>query len=154
MSALRAARGAVVALCSAFASIPPVGAADAYRVAERFEVGANVYVRALTIDPGKNALCADVLFVDPGSGGFDNTYSACTSAQAVPLGEYHHLAVSYGAGFVSLYIDGQIVNKTSASANFSVKEQLFFGNAIQGLLDDLRLYDHALTDAEIATLAQ
>lgn len=56
MTGLRPARITALAFCAALAAVSAARAADTYRVAERFEVGANLYVRALTIDPKANAL--------------------------------------------------------------------------------------------------
>ena len=56
MTAFGTARIAAMAFCGALAAVPAVDAADVYRVAERFEIGANLYARALAIDQRTNSL--------------------------------------------------------------------------------------------------
>lgn len=47
---------AAAALGALLATAPASRAAEGFRVADRFEVGANLYVRALTVDPKSNSL--------------------------------------------------------------------------------------------------
>ncbi len=83
--------------------------------------------------------------------------------------EWHHVAVTWASGGVhnvNIYLDGTLQGVFSQSAsnqtiNTASGDDLRFGASIHpdgsrwfnGLLDDVRLYDHVLSGAEIQTLA-
>ena len=99
----------------------------------------------------------------------ENTNDVDLSAAGVAVGTWHHVAVTFertGArtGVMSLYLDGAL--KGSDSTNTFNLDQtgpvLFGGHAsptfavtrwYNGLLDDLALFDGALSAAEVAALA-
>jgi hypothetical protein len=82
-------------------------------------------------------------------------------------GEWHHIAVVFGEegsadiSDASLYIDGaeQVISRTSSctvqtGASYNVKVGQYAGGAyFEGLIDDVRIYDRALSAEEIAELA-
>jgi ligand-binding sensor domain-containing protein len=90
--------------------------AQAQRVKESFEVGANVYVRALTVEPSRNALwvgtSAGVHEVDLGSGKLRSTFTrkdglANEYVFAVGLDREGQKWFGTNAGGVSRYKDGK-----------------------------------------------
>lgn len=108
--------------------------------------------KALFIRNGR--LCFDVGWV-----------GAVESSQAVPVGQWTHLAMtwSHTDGRVTLYVNGatdgprplrprapvagEVVRVGFTATNFPAAPYF------QGALDDLRLYQRRLTDAEVAALA-
>ncbi|MDX2092018.1 MAG: LamG domain-containing protein [Kofleriaceae bacterium] len=80
----------------------------------------------------------------------------------IPFGEWHHVAATVEGTTARLYFNGAEIatGPTDAivydDAEFLVGCDMDTGSinaALQGLLDDFRLYDRALTPAEIMTLA-
>jgi len=86
----------------------------------------------------------------------------------IPVGEYTHIAATFDRGEVRLFINGQLAaRKTSDIKRTSTVEydhdDVIIGNVFsdafhnytwQGAIDDVRIYDHALSVEEIACLAK
>lgn len=80
-----------------------------------------------------------------------------------PPGDWHHLAVTVDAdaNLTTLYVDGQPVNTRSvAIATTDGGDSTRFGRQfdpfeefLHGLMDDIRIYDHALSREDVAELA-
>jgi pectate lyase len=86
------------------------------------------------------------------------------STVAVPTGAFHHVAVTWDAlaGQAKFYLDGtlaQTVSNTTAivssldSDPLTIGSWLTGGSWCNGLLDDVRIYNRALSTTEVATLA-
>jgi hypothetical protein len=83
-----------------------------------------------------------------------------TSEQVVADGRWHHLAFSWGPQSVELYIDGrQVASDTDFRGNqLGVLSELRFGSGpksarmspFSGWLDEIALWDRAMTQAEVA----
>jgi hypothetical protein len=74
---------------------------------------------------------------------------------------WRHVAVAYGAGIVTFYVDGQQVCQSEANPDLNATGPLYIGYSPSGgddptigRLDDLRLYNQVLSSAEIAELAR
>jgi hypothetical protein len=83
---------------------------------------------------------------------------------ALPLDEWHHLAVVLGPLDVTLYVDGQPAGTStsiplrpadlgSTPNNFIGRSQFSVDAYLDGAIDDFRVYDRALSSREIQTLA-
>ena len=78
-------------------------------------------------------------------------------------GQWHHVVHTYGdaIGGQKVYVDGLLMaSGTKAQSDFDWQERVHFGfsndaasDYLEGMLDDARIYDRALTLAEIAWLA-
>jgi len=85
---------------------------------------------------------------------------ALTATGCVDDARRHHVAAIYDGASMSIYIDGAINASTSASGSIRTnrsglrlgKDQAFEGREWFGMIDDLRIYNRALTAAEIARL--
>jgi len=72
---------------------------------------------------------------------------------------WHHFAATYdGSSTVKLYLDGHLVATQSRSGlatvdNFTIGLRTNNGNNFPGLVDDIRVYNSALSDAEVQALA-
>ena len=83
---------------------------------------------------------------------------------ALPVGEWHHLAVVLGPSGIILYVDGHPAG-TSASitlrpadlgstpTNYIGRSQFTADAYLDGAIDEFRVYDRALSPREIQTLA-
>ncbi len=86
------------------------------------------------------------------------------NAPALPVGEWVHVAVTLGSDTARVYQDGELVGETTATLNPS---DLFTGSAqnnylgksqydndptFNGAIDDVRIYDYALSQSEIDQL--
>ncbi len=75
-------------------------------------------------------------------------------------GEWHHIAATWGEGYVALYIDGVVMWDTTAYNSTSYElNNIFLGmmandsRAYIGKLDDVRVYSGVLTSFEVEDLA-
>jgi len=92
-------------------------------------------------------------------------YSGGVIVAAVDVadGQWHHLAHTYGdaIGGQRLYLDGSLqAQGTKAQSDFDWQERVHLGWSVdavepylEGMLDDVRIYDRVLSSAEIAWLA-
>ena len=77
---------------------------------------------------------------------------------AIQTQKWYHLAGTYDGAEMKLYIDGVLDNSRSATGNISVSSQdLMFGgrpaDPNNAFIDEIRIYDHALSAGEISALA-
>jgi hypothetical protein len=82
------------------------------------------------------------------------------------IGQWVHLAVTHDGSTLRLYVDGALAGSKALPGSFApdTSQLALCGNQNDasgaigerwvGLVDDLRLYRRALTDAEIAQLAR
>jgi hypothetical protein len=77
---------------------------------------------------------------------------------ALPLGVWTHLALSYDGSQLRLYEDGNEVASRSLSGAIATSSGALriggnnvWGEWFHGLIDEIRIYDHALTAGEIQT---
>ena len=79
--------------------------------------------------------------------------SNITSTTSIPTGVWVQLVTVHQGTTVTLYINGQeagsgSTGKTIGAANSNTFEVIGLGGAFTGLVDDLRLYDRALSSSE------
>jgi hypothetical protein len=83
---------------------------------------------------------------------------------ALPVGEWHHLAVVLGPSSVDLYVDGQPAAASASIAlrpadlrstpnNYIGRSQFSADAYLNGAIDEFRVYDRALSPQEIQALA-
>ncbi|MEV6965320.1 family 20 glycosylhydrolase [Hamadaea sp. NPDC051192] len=68
-------------------------------------------------------------------------------------GSWHHLAFVGDTTGTSLYVDGVFSEKLSVRINLPMRTIGKIGNSLTGVVDDVIVYDRALTAAEVAALA-
>lgn len=78
---------------------------------------------------------------------------------SLPINQWSHLAFTYGGGSFKLYINGVLVRTLSVSGNVTTSSSAFRfgGNAVwsewlNGLIDEVRLYNRVLSAAEIGQI--
>ena len=104
------------------------------------------------------------LFVNP-SGQLVFALYGVTNGQVVTSppseGTWHHLAGTYDASSIRLYIDGQVVTQRTASGQMPItSDPLVIGSRpganlfynFQGIIDDVQIYGRALSASEITQL--
>jgi hypothetical protein len=79
------------------------------------------------------------------------------STSTVPLNTWTHVVVSYGAGTVAMYINGRLDSSQASAApgipsNIKVGGKSWITGYFQGGLDDVRIYNRALSAAEVQKL--
>src|SRR5262245_19593246 len=70
-------------------------------------------------------------------------------------GLYHHVAGSYDGDEMRMYFDGRLIGSFRVGGQLAVGNGVLFshpGAPLDGALDDVRIYNRALSDAEIADL--
>ena len=96
----------------------------------------------------------------------DNSASVEIDKQLLINGSWHHIAFSFNGSEYSVYVDGLIVgNATSTSEIYDINpeidlvigglwlDQCEVDQHYQGLIDEVRICDRALTEEEVQTLA-
>ena len=90
-------------------------------------------------------------------GGWSNNYNMM-SPGFWTTGTWHHIAMTYDGATAKLYADGALVGSITQTYNL-VLSGAFIGKHLHvsgwwdGAIDDVRIYDRALTQSEIAALA-
>jgi hypothetical protein len=75
----------------------------------------------------------------------------------LPLNTWSHLAVTYNGSVLKLYVNGTLVNSQSVSGQMPVSTNVLriggdsvWGEYFNGLIDEVRVYNRALSAAQIA----
>ena len=91
-----------------------------------------------------------------------STYKQCVSTNAIKDDKWHHLVGTYNNGIIKLYIDG-VLDKTTTDCPVPKWSDCTIigigGNSSEVLktgdsLNDVRIYDHCLSTAEVKEIAQ
>ena len=111
-----------------------------------------------------NALSYALYATDPNHlpsapAGFINTGGADNDSwgsAALTLNAWTHVAATYDGGNLRLYVNGALIRTQAVSGNISETTGAFriggnssWGEYFSGLIDEVRIYNHALTQAEI-----
>jgi hypothetical protein len=83
-----------------------------------------------------------------------------TSDRLLPEGEWAHVAAAFDGTIARLYLDGEMIREGNFSFGSDTHAPVQFGsstsgggNAFNGALDEIRIYDVALSQDEINALA-
>jgi PKD repeat protein len=108
--------------------------------------------------PGAHAYA---LYASDGSGPSGEVWTSTwhtATGPALGLGAWKHLAVTYSQGTVRLYIDGSLAGSkavpgavANAAGPLRIGGNAIWGEYFSGLIDELRVYNRALSAAEIQT---
>jgi len=79
--------------------------------------------------------------------------SASTSTQITKA--WHHVAMTYDGANIKLYVDGVLKTTTAKTGAIATNSSnLLIGSTVPGKLDDMRIYNRALSQTEITALYQ
>src|SRR5262249_32298007 len=94
-------------------------------------------------------------------GGFDEqTTNAVCQPSPLPINTWSHVSVTYNGSTLTLYRNGVAVATSNASGTFSPTTGTLqiggsqFGEYFQGFIDEIRIYNRGLSNAEIQTIYQ
>ena len=72
---------------------------------------------------------------------------------------WHHLVVTYGDNMMSIYVDGNLGNSLEMALNtdgndlaIGIRQDITYDNTFHGVIDDIRIYNRALTSNEVSQL--
>lgn len=92
-----------------------------------------------------------------GNGTSNNTVSV--NASALSTGRWYHLALVADGSTLKLYIDGKVaasttqtITPTANSSNFSIGNATSTPYNVNGSIDDVRIYNYALSPEQVATV--
>jgi chitodextrinase len=95
--------------------------------------------------------------VPTGEANVDGSVVGASGSSQLPLGTWSHLALTFDGSDVRLYVNGTLVgtNDQAGALRTSTGPLRIGGNSIwgewfRGRIDEMRIYDHALTPAQIA----
>ena len=115
----------------------------------------NNLIFSLLRDSSTSALCFNI------SNGSSYTATSCRTG-TLSLNTWYHIACTYKNGQIKLYQDGNVVSiySTNVIPNFNSIVNLWIGksneNSYQSnnLLNDVRIYDHALSPLEVKEISK
>jgi hypothetical protein len=90
-----------------------------------------------------------------------NRTAGLNGSTTINADEWHHLAAVYNGSVLQLYIDGKLdasqpwtggIGKNDSDVLIGENAQQS-GRFFNGLIDDVRIYNHALSESEIKALA-
>ena len=83
---------------------------------------------------------------------------------AINLGEWDHIAGSFADGQQKFYVNGELVGETASNPNINSQQEFLIGAGanertnheylFKGIIDEVRVYDRALSEAEIASVME
>jgi fibronectin type 3 domain-containing protein len=93
-----------------------------------------------------------------GGGTLGGSVEVLTGPAAIPVSTWTHVAMTYDGAMLRLYVNGtQVAARAAAGAIQSVANPLWiggnqpYGEYFQGLIDEVRVYNRALTQGDIQT---
>ena len=105
-----------------------------------------------------NASTSEGPLVPGGGGTFGGVYETAAAPPPVPVGAWTHLAVTYNGAMVTMYVNGALVESNAISGSIETNTNPLwiggnvpFGEFFQGRIDEIRVYNRALSQAEIQT---
>ena len=91
---------------------------------------------------------------------FGRPSSMVDSGQTLAQGQWTHLALTFDGTTAKAYIDGVLVKESAFAFAFDKEAPMQIGasadgggNPFNGAIDEVRLYDTALSEAEVKALA-
>ncbi|MBT4539751.1 hypothetical protein HOC32_05675 [Candidatus Woesearchaeota archaeon] len=91
--------------------------------------------------------------------GINNRRQRHASNQVIPLNKWVHVSATYNGNKMKIYIDGELDKEISVSGNIQdnnepvyIGDSQFYSRSFNGLIDEVRIYDRALSSQEIVEL--
>ena len=84
--------------------------------------------------------------------------TACAFLSSIPMKKWVHLTAVFKRPAIKTYVDGKLVNTTTWNEVLAPNDSIIVGRWMSrshdGLVSDLRIYNRALSDEEVAALTQ
>lgn len=86
----------------------------------------------------------------------DKTFTNGTIANCLPSYKWTHVAVTYNNPDVNIYVNGELIHKSSGVSNSSSfsYDTIVIHSSSRRKLCDYRVYNHCITEKEVAELAK
>ena len=109
-----------------------------------------------------------IIYAEPGNKwqfwtGVGNRWAPITGP-AINLGEWDHLAGTYADGKQKFYVNGELAGEVDAQPTLNTKQEFLIGAGaneranheylFKGKIDEVRVYGHALSEAEITAVME
>ncbi len=109
-----------------------------------------------------------IIYAEPGNKwqfwtGVGNRWAPITGP-AINLGEWDHVAGTYADGKQKFYVNGELVGEVDAQPTLNTKQEFLIGAGaneranheylFKGIIDEVRVYDRALSEAEVASVME
>jgi hypothetical protein len=82
----------------------------------------------------------------------DGTLHHINVNDVLEVGVFHHVAGTYDGSVMRLYLDGVEISSLSVSGTVADGTHIELGPSLDGLLDEVKIYNRALSEAEILEL--
>ncbi len=82
----------------------------------------------------------------------NGTDTARLTGPNVDDGEWHHAALTWNGTTTTLYVDGEVVDRTDWTGTISNDDSFVVGHGLPGTIDDLRVHERGLSGEEIREL--
>ena len=131
--------------------IKPTSGANVFQSVIGYQVGALAGTRYPYVYTYGNDIYAGF-----GTGG--NTVKGVVAVDAITVGAWNHIAVTFDGGTMNLFVNGELVQTNSnfgGSLPTTTVSQFNIGNInnfFNGQIDEVRMYDRAITGAEVQSL--
>jgi len=80
----------------------------------------------------------------------NGTVNASTLSSSIDSGKWHHAVLTYNGSTQKLYLNGALADSTSLSGSInSDSNALVFGQLFNGLIDEVAIFEHALTERDV-----
>jgi Tol biopolymer transport system component len=112
------------------------------------------YLLSMTLDESKAALLV-LWATGPSSVNGGSAYAYSDIQRSIKSDPWHHVTVNYQQGEFGtkeLFLDGELAYRASHGKKNRASDQPLRINALQGSLDDIRIYNRALSEAEVKVL--
>ena len=80
------------------------------------------------------------------------SYVRLAGTTALPDNQWHHIAATYDGTQMQLYLDGAYAGRVTATGAIDAVEAPLMIGLVMGRLDDVRIYERALSSNDIASI--
>ena len=109
-----------------------------------------------------------IIYAEPGNKwqfwtGIGNAWAPITGP-AINLGEWDHVAGTYADGKQKFYVNGELVGEVNSQPTLNTKQEFLIGAGaneranheylFKGIIDEVRVYNRALSEAEVASVME
>lgn len=109
------------------------------------------------------------LSVNTGNGNGSRTYNTYCGSSTLSAGTWYHVGYTYNSGVIKLYVNGKLDGTHSYTSSIiedyvqlfswsfnssSITNEIHGNYKLNGFLNDVRIYDHCLSDKEVSEISK